>query len=382
MCGTPRYAWRRSGPALALFLACTFFLSLCPERALAGNSRSITDAAGRQLRIPAQVERVICSGAGCLRLLTYLTAQDSIVAVDSSELRGAPVDARPYAIANPQFKKYPLFGELRGQDNPELIAALKPAPQVIFKTSAAGQGQDPDTLQAKTGIPVIMLEYGNLTHGREDLHRSLLLMGRVMGKEQRAEAVISFFASLEQDLRQRSQGIPVEKRPACYVGGLAQRGAQGFQSTEPSFAPFAFLNARNIAAPGSGQKPLSHAIMAKEEILFRNPEVIFLDVSTLRLGAVASGLAQLRREPAYRALAAVRNGRVYGLFPYNSYSQNFEAIFANAYYAGTILYPERFADVEPMRKAEDISRFLNNGPAFAAINERFANLAFRRIPLR
>ena len=94
------------------------------------------------------------------------------------------------------------------------------------------------------------------------------------------------------------------------------------------------------------------------------------------------GLAQLRREPAYRTLAAVRNGRVYGLFPYNSYSQNFEAIFANAYYAGTILYPERFADVEPMRKAEDISRFLNNGPAFAAINERFANLAFRRIPLR
>jgi iron complex transport system substrate-binding protein len=367
-------------PAGLAILVWALSLVLLPTPLVAGPGRTITDSAGRLVRVPERVERVICSGAGCLRLLTYLAAHDRIVAVDSIELRGAPVDARPYAIANPQFRKYPLFGEFRGQDNPELIAALKPAPQVIFKTSAAGQ--DPNTLQAKTGIPVVMLEYGNLTYGREDLHRSLRLMGMVMGKEQRAETVISFFASLEQDLRRRSQSIPAEKRPTCYVGGLAQRGAQGFQSTEPSFAPFAFLNARNIAAPGPGQKPLSHAVMAREEILFRNPEVIFLDVSTLQLGAGASGLEQLRREPAYRALAAVRSGRVYGLFPYNSYTQNFEAIFANAYYAGKVLYPERFADVEPMRKAEEISRFLNNGPSFAAINERFANLAFRRIPLR
>jgi len=95
----------------------------------AAETRQIQDAVGRTVSIPEKVERVICSGPGCLRLLTYIGGQDRIVAVDSLELGNAPVDARPYAIANPQFKKYPMFGELRGHDNPELIASLDPSPR-------------------------------------------------------------------------------------------------------------------------------------------------------------------------------------------------------------------------------------------------------------
>ena len=35
-------------------------------------AREVSDALGRKVVIPETVERVICSGSGCLRLLTYL----------------------------------------------------------------------------------------------------------------------------------------------------------------------------------------------------------------------------------------------------------------------------------------------------------------------
>jgi iron complex transport system substrate-binding protein len=345
----------------------------------ADSTRQVTDAAGRVLTIPAQVERVICSGSGCLRLLTYLQAHDRIVAVDSIEVHGSPIDARPYAIANPQFKNYPIFGEFRGHDSPELIVGLDPQPQVIFKTSAT-RGHDPEQLQAKTGIPVITLEYGNLTYGRKQLNHALRLMADIMGTQERAEEVITYFDALEQDIRQRTADVPENERPSCYIGGLGLSGPHGFQSTEPSFAPFAFTHAKNVAGDlARSKETASHANVSKEQIVIWDPEVIFIDVSTMRLDSAANAVEQLRTDPAYQRLSAVHAGRVYGLFPYNSYTQNFESIFANAYYVGKVLYPERFADVDPMAKAEQISMFLNGGPAFAELQRQFKGMAFGRI---
>ncbi|MDR9501296.1 MAG: iron ABC transporter substrate-binding protein [Desulfurivibrionaceae bacterium] len=366
--GLPRFFWMMG--CLLLLLA------LVPQVEAA---RTITDAAGRRVTIADQVERVICSGPGCLRLLTYLQAQDCIVAVDSIEQGDAPIDARPYAIANPQFATHPLFGQFRGRDNPELIVALQPQPQVIFKTYA---GQDGDRLQAKTGIPVITLEYGNLTYGRPHLEHALRLMAAVLGREERAEKVLSFFTAMEEDLRRRTSDIPAAERPSCYVGGLGQRGPQGFQSTEPSFAPFVFTGTDNIAASAPGARPLSHAMVAKELIVRGDPQVIFVDLSTIGLAGGSNALAQLRDHAAYQSLAAVRSSRVYGLFPYNSYTQNFETIFANAYYVGKVLYPHHFADIEPLARAEEISLFLNGARAFARLQVQYGGLPFSRLGLR
>ena len=371
---------RGKGPGLPRFfrvMGCLLVLLALVTQAQA--ARTIRDAAGRRVTIADQVERVICSGPGCLRLLTYLQAQDCIVAVDSIEQGPAPIDARPYAMANPQFATYPLFGQFRGRDNPELIAALQPQPQVIFKTFA---GQDADRLQAKTGIPVITLEYGNLTYGRPHLEQALRLMAAVLGRQERAEKVIAFFTAMEEDLRRRTSNIPVTERPSCYVGGLGQRGPQGFQSTEPSFAPFVFTGTAPIAAPTPGDRPLSHAMVAKELIVRRDPQVIFVDLSTMALAAGSNALDELRNDAAYQALSAVRWSRIYGLFPYNSYTQNFETIFANAYYVGKVLYPQHFADIEPLARAEEISLFLNGARAFARLQAQYGGLPFNRLELR
>ncbi|MGQ9635277.1 MAG: iron ABC transporter substrate-binding protein [Bryobacteraceae bacterium] len=337
--------------------------------------------AGRTVTIPQIVDRVICSGAGCLRLLTYLQGQDLIVAVDSIEVRGSPVDLRPYAIANPQFRRYPVFGEFRGQDNPELIATLNPRPQVILKIHD-GRTAGPDLLQAKTGIPVVVLKQGDLTGQRVEFERALRLLGGVLGKQRRAEEVIAYVNSVERDLRRRTQGIPEAQRPSCYVGGVARSGPHGLQSTEPGYAPFVFTGARNVAAPSRLDGGRATVTVAKEQIVFWDPDVIFVDVATTQLGGDLNALKQLQADPAYRNLKAVRENRVFGVFPYNSYSLNFEVALANAYFVGKTLYPERFRDVDPLAKAEEICTFFNGAPAFAQMNRLTGNLAFHRLKVR
>ncbi|WP_406661974.1 iron ABC transporter substrate-binding protein [Methanolobus sp. ZRKC3] len=315
----------------------------------------VTDALGRAVEVPGSPENVICSGPGCLRLLTYLEGQDKIVAVDSIEVRDSPYEARPYAIANPQFSTdYPVFGEFRGNDDPEKILSLEPQPDVIFKTYPT-RGYDAVELQEKTGIPVVALEYGDLVNNRESMYQSLSIMGEVMGKEERAEEVVSFFDATISDLNERTSDIAEEDKTTCYIGGIARSGPHGLQSTEPTYPPFLFTNARNVAYDSMN---LSTAEVAREKLIEWNPDVIFVDLSTLQSGDENSALFQLQNEDIYQQLDAVSSGNVYGVLPYNWYTQNFGSILADSYYAGKLLYPDRFEDVDVEDKTIEIYTFL------------------------
>jgi iron complex transport system substrate-binding protein len=348
--------------------------------AVAGQ-RTVADSYGKSVTIPEKVNHVICSGPGSLRLLTYLQAQDLIVAADDIESRRKKFDARPYAIANPQFKKMPIFGQFRGFDNPELILNLATQPDVILKTYKT-MGHDPDELQDKTGIPVVVLNYGDLGRLRPELYKSLRIMGGVVGKADRAEAVIAFMEAQIEDLKKRTADVPEKDRPEVFVGGVAKKGPHGYQSTEPTYPPFAFINARNLAySPNMTGKELTHADVAKEKIVEWNPDYLFLDLSTLQMGGKAGGLYELQTDPAYRTLTAVKEGRVYGLLPYNWYSMNYGCILANAFFAGKLLYPDRFADVDPAAKADEIFTFLVGKPVYKDMNAIFQNLAYKPLPV-
>jgi len=346
-----------------------------------GTQITVVDGLGREISVPRNPEHVICSGAGSLRLLTYLQAQDRVVAVDDMEGRRPRFDARPYALANPRFAKLPLFGEFRGHDNPELIAALDPQPQVIFKTFSS-TGTDPLELERQTGIPVVVLDYGDLFTYREDFYAALRTMAAIMDRQQRAEEVIAFFEVAIADLEGRTSDIPREEKKSCYIGGIAYRGPHGFQSTEPTYPPFMFVNADNVAyAPGKSLAELEHADVAKEQIVVWDPDVLFVDVSTLQSDPQASALYELQSDPAYTELKAVRGGEVYGVLPYNWYSGNYGSILADACFVGKVLYPERFWDIEPAAKSDEIYRFLVGEAVFQQLNEAFQGLVFRKIPL-
>ena len=362
-----------------IFLPWILFLLLFAPLSASGGEMTVTDCLGRSVTLPASPEHIIGSGSGALRLLTYLQALDKVTAVDSAESRTSAIQARPYSMANPWFKELPIFGEFRGMDNPELIAGLSPQPQVIFKVSPLA-GPHPDQLTAKTGIPVVGLEYGNLTEKRENLYATLRLMGKILDREKRAEEVVVFFENHLADIAKRTADIPEDRRPSCYIGGVSFRGSHGFTSTEPGYAPFAWAGAKNIAAGlATGKSENIH--ISKEKLLEWDPEIIFIDMNTVTAGEQANALHQLKTDPALAALSAVKKGSLLGVLPYNSYTINYGSVLANCYFVGKTLYPDRFADVDPVKMADEIYTFLVGKPVFSQINEAFSGMIFSKIAL-
>jgi len=342
----------------------------------------VEDGMGRMVEIPENPRHVICSGPGCLRLMVYLRAQDRVVAVDDMEKKRPMFEARPYALAHPEFKILPLFGEFRGHDNPELILGLEPQPEIIFKTFGR-MGFDPDELQEKTGIPVVALEYGDLTSRREILYETLRLMGRIMGKAERSAEVILYLDDAIADLDRRTAGIPEEKKESCFVGGIAYKGPHGLQSTEPAYPPFLFTRANNVAYdPAASPGERSQADVSKEKIVEWDPDYLFVDLATIQSGDTAGALYELENDAVYKTLTAVKEERVFGVLPYNWYTINYGSILADAYFVGTVLYPARFADIDPRAKADEIYTFLVGAPVFGEMDESFQSLVFKRIPLK
>lgn len=346
----------------------------------AAPSTGVVDALGHPFALEGSVTKVLCSGSGALRLLTYLQAQHLIVAVEDIEKRESPVDPRPYFLANPGFRELPLFGEFRGQARAELILGLPEQPQVIFKTYPEA-GIPAAELQDATAIPVIPLDYGDLLEGREKLYASLRTMGQVIGRKRRAEEVIAFFENTLDDLRRRTADVKEEERPTCFIGGVAYRGAHGLTSTELGYPPFVFTSARAVTEAEAPSTRSAHAEISREKLLAWDPEYLFIDLSTLNAGERTGALHELGETSLWRDLRALREGKAFGVLPYNWYTQNFGSILADAYFVGKTLFPGPFADIDPAGKADEIYRFLIGKELFAVIDTSFGNRTFRPLDL-
>ncbi|HPY59895.1 MAG TPA: iron ABC transporter substrate-binding protein [Methanospirillum sp.] len=345
--------------------------------------KTITDGYGRTVTIPADVKEVLCSGSGCLRYLTYLEGQDLIVGVDSIEKESQARDARGYALLNPQFKDYPLFGEFRGKDDPEKIIGI--APEMIFKTGLSGSGtvastnaEEGDKLSQKTGIPVVMFPYGSLRDAKEqkEMFDSLRLMGEVIGNKERADELISYIEDTIADLKRRTADIPESEVKTAYVGGISYAGAHGIISTEPAYPPFLWVNVKNAA----GKMGTQHADVAKEAIVDWDPEYLFMDVGTIQMDN-EGGIGELKNDPSLQGLSALKEGKVYGVLPYNFYSTNYENIMVDAYFIGKTIYPDRFEDVDVKAKGDEIMTMFLGASPLDKINSQYNNMGLTQISI-
>jgi iron complex transport system substrate-binding protein len=122
-----------------------------------------------------------------------------------------------------------------------------------------------------------------------------------------------------------------------------------------------------------------HADVAKEKIIEWNPEVLFVDLGTLQ--TTPSAIDELKTDESYQTLDAVKSDKVYGVLPYNYYSSNYGSVIADAYYVGSVLYPDQFADIDPAEKADEIYTFLVGEPVFDELNAYYDNLGFTKIQL-
>lgn len=325
---------------------------------------SITDLANRTVEVKKDPQRIIGVGAGALRMIAYLQATDRVVGVDDREQKkyntsgfGLPsgID-KPYNLANPSLSTLPFIGGKTG--DPELIAAQDP--DVVFYTFTTGK--DAQTLQEKSGCPVVALTTGDLGRNKDVFYQSLRLMAKILGKEERAESITSYIDRTIKDLNDRTKDIPPDKRPRVYVGGIAFNGAHGFLSTDPSYAPLLMVNGNNVAASASGGAQM---MIDKEKLLDWKPDVIFVDEASYAL------VKEDLKDPVYQSLPAVKNGRVYAVMPYNWYANNYDTVLADAYYIGKTLYPEQFGDIDPDQKADEIYTMLDGKPVYGDMKTLF-----------
>lgn len=360
--------------AAALFLVCGF-LGGCgevpvPVENTPGEQKiTVTDLSGREVEIAAPAEKIAAIGPGALRLVCYVNGAAKVAGVE--ELEKNNPTAAPYLLANPSLLALPAIGPGGPDTTPDAEMLVSLGLDVIFTCQLVDQARAED-LQAKTGIPVVVLDYGTLSTFSQEIYDSLALIGQITGEEARAGEVLDFLEECRKDLNARTGDIPENEKPLVYVGGINMKGAHGIESTFGQYPPLAAIMAKNAADETGREGSLS---IDPEQLLAWDPEIIFIDAGGLQLVK-----DDYKKDPAvYRSLSAVKEGEVYSLIPYNWYWTNIDTAIADAYYAGKVLYPERFADIDPVEKADEIYRFLLGKPVYEKMAAEYTG--FGRITL-
>jgi iron complex transport system substrate-binding protein len=349
-----------------------FLISIFAAAIPAAAERQITDQVGRIVAVPENPERIVCIAPGALRLVVYLQARDRVVGIEDMEKRHPY--GRPYFLAHPELGELPRIGPggpASINRKPDLETVLSVRPDLIFVTYM--EKELADEVQAGLDVPVVVLRYGDFAAFDETVYDALRLAGSILNRSKRAEAVIEFIETARSDLAERTQDIPPAERPSVYVGGVGFRGTRGIESTHADYTPLNWIHARNLALGGGHE---GHRFVDRETLLAWNPAVIFIDGGGKHHVTADAG----RKPDFYQTLQAVKNDRVFVLFPFNWYVVNIGTAIADAYAAGKILQPERFADVDPAQKADQVYGFLVGRPVYENMRESYGELG-ARLPL-
>lgn len=333
--------------------------------------RTVKDMHGRTVKVPRSVKRLVCTGSGALRVVSYLGALDLLVGIESSDLRYKNDPKRDYAFAHhDRFKSLPVIGKGGGTGytaNPEAILALEPD---VILTGYAPEAAE--QLARETGIPVISVYYLSLGLVDDSFLQAVQLAGAVLGREERAKAIVDFIENVQADLQRRVQNRGGDTGPTVYPGAVTFSGAHGFAGTYSRFGPLAVLGARSIS-----DRPDREGFYEAdlEFVLQQDPDLIFLDPGNLLIVAEE---AKSKRD-YFASLRAVKTGNVYAMPSYNQYATNIAYSLTNAYYAGTVLFPKQFADVDFAARFNEIVTFFNGRGWYdhmAALGQPYGKIAF------
>lgn len=350
---------KRVLPMLLAF-AMVLSLSACGEQAAkttgtptdgtseSSETRVVTDALGRDVEIPAEVNKIVAL-SNVPRMVVYLGLADKVVGYSGMDPENVtPLTAYAYAVKD-LWADVPIVGTDAGGNTdyyPEEIIATDP--DVIICCYTEDVVND---LETQTGIPVVSVAMGNLFE--DDYDQSLRIIGEVCGVEDRAEEVIDYIDSCLDDLNKRTSDIADADKPKALSAAATFKGAHGIEGVRIKDQVFNAVNAVNIAAQETTDNNSTAVEVDKEQILAWNPDYIFCDY----------GGVQLVKQDAeanpdfYSQLKAYNDGHIYQYPSSTSYYSNLEIPLANSYFVGSVLYPEKFADVDLNAKANEIFKF-------------------------
>lgn len=359
---------------IALLLTLVLTLSLCacgagneptttenPETTADNppTSTTITDMVGREVDIiPGSYKKVVCIGAGALRMYSYI-GDISLLAgvedIDNTTLEERPMMfdsvARPYLIANEEvFAKLPscgVGGPMAQAAEAEKILSCEPD-IVISEFEDADKSE---ALQEQLGIPVITLMSGPNGVFDDAFKTSMKLLGTIFAQEEKSETLISFIEAEAAEITKRTADIAEEDKPNVYICGLGNWGTTNHLMTSQNYMPFEIANVKNavtnLDAPGVQE--------LEDEKFVELGET--MDIMIMDAAAVKNIAPLYQEDPSmFNTCKAWQNGEVYLQMAYNAYYTNYEIALINTWYTAKTIYPQLFEDIDMTEKTNEITK--------------------------
>jgi len=250
----------------------------------------IVDQAGREVEIPAKVERIVSLWPEATRVLFALGVEDKIVGLDSYS-KTCPILTRAF----PEIKNITDVGSpLRGTLSVEKLAQLKP--DIIFMRT-----DDPelaDKLQESLGVPVVCVRM-HPPPERKVSFDMITIIGKCVGKEKRAEEIKNYLERKLSEITSVTSKILDSERPKVY-----QAFAFDLLKTIGYFDVIELAGGKNIAESGSKE---AWYTVSFEDLLRWNPDIIILH------GFGRFMPEDVLNDPNWQQIKAVKEGKVYRL---------------------------------------------------------------------
>lgn len=346
--------------ASALALSVCGMSAQCEETVQAekGTEVTITDMIGREVTItPGEYERVVCIGAGALRMYSYVGDTGLLCGVediDNIDLAERPMMfdsvARPYVLAyGDTFQTLPscgVGGPMAQAAEAEKILACEP--DIVI--SEFEDVEKEDALQEQLGVPVITLKAGPKGVFDEAFAGSMELLGTVFSVEERARTLVDFVEAEAGEISSRTAEIPEKEKPGVYICGLGNWGTTDHLMTAEHFPSLDIANVKNVLNDSGmeGIQPIEEEMFVA---LGDEMDIMIIDAAAVK------NIAPLYQEDPtmFDTCKAWREGEVYLEMAYNAYYTNFEIALLNSWFVAKTVYPEAFEDIDLTEKTNEIT---------------------------
>jgi len=346
---------------LFFVLALLMLLSLCAcgEQKGPAAETTVTDMIGRTVSVnPGSYKRVVCIGAGALRMYSYIGDAALLAGVediDNTTLTERPMMfdsvARPYVLAFGKiFNQLPscgVGGPMAQTAEAEKILSCNP--DIVI--SEFEDVEKSNALQQQLGVPVITLGAGNNGVFDEKFAGSMELLGKVFGKEDKATQLVKFVADEKAAIEAKVANIPEADKPSVYICGLGNWGTTNHLMTAENYISFQVAGVKNVVS-NLGIQGIGPIEEEKFVELGEKMDIIILDAAAVK------NIKPLYAEDKtmFDTCKAWKNGEVYLEMAYNAYYTNYEIALINTWFIAKTVYPEAFADVDLTAKTNEVTK--------------------------
>jgi iron complex transport system substrate-binding protein len=269
-------------PPLWPLLAACALLAACGRAPSPSPTGTATDDLGRPVALPEAPARVLSLAPNLTELLVAPGPETGWW----RPRRRTPTP--PASTPSPQYSTYPL--------DVERVVALRP--DLLLAHAAINRPDVADRL-AELGVPTYFFRFETVG----DVPRALRTLGELFGTEGAAEAAAEAFEARLAALAARTDTLRQRPRALLLIGAETLYAFGGASYTQ-ELIRLAGGESLTAQFPGEG------VTLSPEYVLEARPEVI--------VGAWGEDFDPaelLRQHPTWRALPAVRDGRVHGLDP-------------------------------------------------------------------